>query len=67
VNQETDHGPTLCYTYEVTMVVQVLAKNKEEADSKLQEQGGYVSKRDVSFKDVVSLYSGIESVDLKEE
>jgi len=41
---------TSCYTYEVTMLVQVLAPTKEIADAKLDQDGGYVSKRDVVFK-----------------
>jgi len=49
---------TLCFTYEVTMLVQILAKDKEEAELKLDKEGGYVSKREVSFKDMVPLYSG---------
>jgi hypothetical protein len=41
---------TSCYTYEVTMLVQILAPSKEIADAKLDQDGGYVSKRDVEFK-----------------
>ena len=48
---------TSCYTYEVTMVIQVLASTKGEADEKLDREGGFISKRDVSFKNSVSLYS----------
>jgi lysozyme len=43
---------TSCYSYEVVMVVQVLAENKESADEKLDKDGGYVSKRQVTLKDV---------------
>jgi hypothetical protein len=48
------------------MVVQVLASSKDDADIKLEKEGGYVSKRDVSFKDVVTLYSGSKE-EMKEE
>ena len=41
---------TSCYTYEVTMLIQVLAPTKEIADAKLDKEGGYISKRDVEFK-----------------
>ena len=52
---------TSCYTYEVTMLVQVLAPSKEIADAKLNQDGGYVSKRDVEFKFSTLLYKdGIE-------
>jgi hypothetical protein len=47
---------TNCYTYEVKMIVQVIAPNREIADSKLDQDGGYVSKRDVEFIDSTSIY-----------
>jgi hypothetical protein len=47
---------TSCYTYEVTMLVQILAPTKEIADAKLDQDGGYVSKRDVEFKYSTLLY-----------
>ena len=49
---------TSCYSYEVLMVIQVLAENKESADEKLDKEGGYVSKRQVLLKDVSPLYNG---------
>lgn len=52
---------TSCYTYEVTVVVQVLASNKEEANEKLEREGGFISKREVIFRDAVTLYSGENS------
>ena len=44
-----DLSETACYTYEVTMIVQVIAPNKEIADAKLEQEGGYVSDRKVEF------------------
>ncbi len=41
---------TLCYTYEVVMLIQVLAPSKDIADVKLDKEGGYISKRDVVYK-----------------
>lgn len=41
---------TSCYTYQVTMLIQVLAPTKEVADAKLDQDGGYISKREVEFK-----------------
>ena len=58
-NQEKDImdvSETYAYTYEVTMVVQVIAPNKEIADAKLNQDGGYVSKREVKFVDSIFLY-----------
>jgi hypothetical protein len=50
---------TKCYTYEVKMLVQVIAENELEANEKLDSQGGYVTKRETTLKDTISLYSGI--------
>lgn len=52
--------PISCFTYEVTMLVHIYAKNREEADTKLDNEGGFVSRRDVELKDLVNLYSGDE-------
>ena len=49
---------TSCYSYEVLMIIQVLAENKESADEKLDKDGGYVTKREVNLKDVSPLYNG---------
>ena len=49
---------THCYTYEVKMIIQVLAENEKTAQEQLDSQGGYVTKRNVILKDSVSLYSG---------
>ncbi len=53
---------TNCYTYEVIMVVQVLAEDKEKADAKLDKEGGYVSKRTVILRDEVPLYDGNSAI-----
>jgi len=50
---------TNCYTYEVKMIIQVLAKDEDTAKEKLDKDGGYVTKRDVELKDTISLYSGL--------
>lgn len=50
---------TNCYTYEVTMLVQVLAEDEETASAKLDRDGGYITKREVVLKDTISLYSGL--------
>jgi hypothetical protein len=55
---------TSCYTYEVTMLVQVLAPDKEIADAKLNQDGGYVSKRSVVFVNSTLLYKdGLDKKD----
>jgi len=40
---------TKCYTYEIKLLIQVLAENKDAADDRLEKEGGYVSRRDVDF------------------
>lgn len=51
---------TSCYTYQVTMLIQILAKDEITAREKLDKDGGYVTKRDVELKDSIALYSGLE-------
>jgi hypothetical protein len=60
----TNTVDTSCYTYEVTMLIQVLASTKESADEKLDKEGGYISKRDVVFKNSTLLYK--DGLDAKE-
>jgi hypothetical protein len=57
-----DVSETYVYTYEVNMVVQIIAPNKEIADARLEKEGGYVSKREVNFIDSIFLFK-----DTKEE
>ena len=49
---------TKCYTYAVTMVIQVLAENEQSAKEKLDKEGGYVTNRVTNLVDAVSLYNG---------
>ena len=55
-----ENEETSCFTYEITMTVQVLAKSLADANAKLDEQGGHVSRREVVLKDTVKLYDGSE-------
>jgi hypothetical protein len=48
---------TRCYTYEVRMVIQVLADDEEKAKKELDSKGGYVSNRTVTLLDSVPLLS----------
>jgi hypothetical protein len=57
MTSDIEKETTSCFTYEVTMVLQVIAKSQEEADARLDQNGGFISKRDVSLKNVVELYS----------
>lgn len=40
---------TKCYTYEVKMIIQVLADDEATATQQLDEKGGYVSDRQVKL------------------
>jgi hypothetical protein len=60
-NDIIDLSKSICYTYEVNMVIQVLAPNKEIADAKLEREGGYISKRDVNFVISTVLFEDIEA------
>jgi len=44
------------YTYEVNMIVSVFAEDEDSAREKLDQEGGFVSSREVALKDAVSLY-----------
>jgi hypothetical protein len=56
IDLKEEYKDTSCYSYEVTMLIQVLAPSKEIADAKLDQDGGYISKRDVAFKFSTLLY-----------
>ena len=60
MQRTTTNEETACYSYEVNMVIQVIANSKEEADSKLDQQGGHITYRDVQLKDSVSLFNKTE-------
>ena len=46
---------TNCYTYEIKLIVQVLAKDSITASKKLDSDGGYITSRKVSLINTVSL------------
>ena len=55
INKE-EEKETICYTYEVKMVVQVFAEDLEKANEKLEKEGGYVSSRKVSLLNKNTVY-----------
>ena len=61
-NKNKDEGTlgTHAYTYEVVMVVQILAEDEKEARNRLDNQGGYVTSRKVTLRDSVPLFNGKE-------
>ena len=49
---------TTCYTYKVEMIIQILAGDETTARNQLDEKGGYVTSRKVTFMDSVPVYKG---------
>jgi hypothetical protein len=47
---------TQCFSYEVTMLVHIIADNETTAKSQLDEKGGIVTKRDVKLVNTATLY-----------
>ena len=48
--------PTQCFSYEVVMLVHVIADDEATAKAQLDEKGGIVTKRDVKLVNTVTLY-----------
>jgi len=59
-NKDEGNLPTHAYTYEIKMVVQILAEDEKSARERLDNQGGYVTSREVKLKDSVALFNGKE-------
>jgi len=47
---------TQCYSYEVVMLVHIIADDETIAKSQLDEKGGIVTKREVKLLNAVTLY-----------
>ena len=47
---------TQCFTYEVTMLVHIIADDEASATSQLDEKGGIVTKREVKLLNTAILY-----------
>ena len=48
--------PTQCFSYEVTMLVHIIADNEATAKTQLDEKGGIVTKREVKLLNTATLY-----------
>jgi len=57
-NKDEGALDTHVYTYEVCMLIQILAENEAKAKEQLDSNGGYVTSREVTLKDSVKLYNG---------
>lgn len=47
---------TQLFSYEVTMLVHIVADNEESAKTQLDDKGGIVTKRDVKLLNTATLY-----------
>jgi hypothetical protein len=47
---------TQCFSYEVVMLVHIIADNETDAKTQLDEKGGIVTKRDVKLVNTAVLY-----------
>ena len=47
---------TQCFTYEVTMLVHIIADDEKTAKNQLDEKGGIVTKREVKLVNTAILY-----------
>lgn len=51
-----DEKVTQLFSYEVTMLVHIVADNEKTAQEQLNEKGGIVTKRDVKLLNTATLY-----------
>jgi hypothetical protein len=56
-----DTKATKCYSYEVTMLVHIIADDETTAKTQLDEKGGIVTKRDVKLLNSAVLYGEKET------
>ena len=49
---------TSCFTYKVEMIIQILEEDQETARLQLDDKGGYVTSRKVTFMHSVQVYKG---------
>jgi hypothetical protein len=48
--------PTQCFSYEVTMLVHIIADDEVSAKSQLDDKGGIMTKREVKLLNAAVLY-----------
>lgn len=48
--------PTQCFSFEVIMLVHIIADDEATAKSQLDEKGGIMTKRDVKLLNTITLY-----------
>jgi hypothetical protein len=61
VTKIKESKPTKCFSYEVTMLVHIIADDEINAKMQLDEKGGIVTKRDVKLLNSAVLYGEKET------
>jgi hypothetical protein len=56
VTKIKETNTTKCFSYEVLMLVHIIADDEEVAKNQLNEKGGIVTKREVKLVNSVELY-----------
>jgi hypothetical protein len=56
VSKIKETKPTQCFSYEVNMLVHIIADDEKTAQTQLDEKGGIVTKRDVKLVNTATLY-----------
>ena len=56
VSKIKETKPTQCFSYEVNMLVHIIADDEKTAQAQLDEKGGIVTKRDVKLVNSATLY-----------
>jgi hypothetical protein len=56
VTKIKEEKPTQCFSYEVTMLVHIIADDEKTAQAQLDEKGGIVTKREVKLVNTATLY-----------
>ena len=54
--KDKETKPTQCFSYEVNMLVHIIADDEVTAKAQLDEKGGIVTKRDVKLVNTATLY-----------
>jgi hypothetical protein len=55
--KDSEKTPKSMYTYAVSMIVSVFAEDEEKAKLSLNENGGFVSHRNIELKDTCAIYN----------
>ena len=61
VKQIKEIKPTQCFSYEVIMLIHIIADSEDVAKTQLDEKGGIVTKREVKLLNTVTLYGEKEN------